>query len=253
MGPKVNSDPLADLRSFMESSMGELKGMIESLRTELVAKTAEVDLLNGKVTVLEEKVNKQEKEIVELKHHATMAEQATRGSAIRIFGLFPQREDVEALGEAKAVAKKAYERVIKPILQAAKTKGAIDAVPQLNTCVETAFAAGKAAVDAQGRSLPPPVVVIFNNKAIRDVVMRHKKANIPAVSAAEKAAGINRLVVVEDLVPVIHKKMKEMMGNDAFDKVWSINGHIRFTVPGDNSVHRVPSPFSSIQDILTSK
>jgi hypothetical protein len=233
--------------------MSELKEMIQSLKTELAAKSAEVTQLNDKVTTLEERVSKQDAEIAELKHHVTVSEQATRGSTIRIFGVTPQQEDVEALGEAKAVAKKAYERVIKPILQAAKAKGAIDAVPHLNTCIETAYTVGKPKADAQGRSLPPPVIVTFNNKALRDVVMRHKKGNIPIVSAAEKAAGVSRIVVVEDLVPAIHRKVKEMMNTGSFDKVWTINGFIRFTVPGDNSVRRVFSPYSTIQDILSSK
>jgi hypothetical protein len=253
MGPKTNPDPIAELKSFMESSMSELKVMFESLRSELAVKSAEVTQLHDKVAVLEEKVAKQDGEIAELKHLTTMAEQATRGSAVRIFGVAPLREEIEALGDAKAIAKKSYDRVIKPILQAAKAKGAIDAVPQFNNCIETAYFAGKSSVDAQGRNLPPPIVVIFNNKAMRDVVMRHKKNNIPPVMAAEKAAGVNRIVVVEDLVPVVHKKVKELMSNDAFEKVWTINGNIRFTVPGDNTVRRVPSPYSSIPDILSSK
>jgi hypothetical protein len=98
-----------------------------------------------------------------------------------------------------------------------------------------------------------PVVVVFNNKAMRDVVMRHKKGNIPATTAAEKAAGVTRIVLVEDLVPAIHKKVKEMSGSDLFEKVWTINGHIRFTLPGDNTVRRVPSPFIAISDLLPKK
>jgi cell division protein FtsL len=61
----------------MESSLNELKGMIESLRVELVAKAEKVTQLNNKVTMLEEKVTKQEAEIADLKHHATVTEQAT--------------------------------------------------------------------------------------------------------------------------------------------------------------------------------
>jgi hypothetical protein len=252
MGPKT-TDPFSELKLFMESSMCELKGMIESLRVELVAKAEEVTQLNSKVIMLEEKVTKQEAEIAELKNHATASEQATRASTIRIFGVAPLLEDVEALGEAKAIAKRAYDRVIKPILQAAKSKGAIDSVPQLNTLIESAYAVGKPRADAQGRGMPPPIIINFHNKALRDVVMRHKKGNIPVVSAAEKAAGVARIVVVEDLVPVIHKKVKEMMGVDTIDKVWTINGFIRFTVPGDNTVRKVQSPYSTIQDILSYK
>jgi hypothetical protein len=62
---------------------------------------------------------------------------------IRIFRVAPLQEDVEALGEAKAIAKRAYDRVVKPILQAAKAKRAIDSVPQLNTLSESAYTAGK--------------------------------------------------------------------------------------------------------------
>jgi hypothetical protein len=254
MGPKANpSDPFAELKTFMENSMSELKGMIESLKTDLATKTAEVSQLKDKVTVLEERVSLQDAEIADLKNYSIMAEQATRGSAIRIFGICPQPEDVEALGEAKAIAKKAYERAIKPILLAAKAKGSIDTVPQLNTCLETAYAAGKATTDAQGRSMPPPVVVIFNSKPIRDVVMRHKKGNIPVTTAAEKAAGVGRIVLVEDLVPAIHKKVKEMSGSGNFEKVWTINGHIRYTLPGDNTVRKVPSPFINISELLPKK
>jgi hypothetical protein len=153
-----------------------------------------------------EKVIRQDAEIAEFKHRTIMAEQATRGIAIRICGIWPQRYDLETLGEARAIAKKAYDRAIKPILEAAKARGAIDAVPPLNACLATAYVAGKPTMDGQGRILPPPVVVVFYNKWLRDVVMCHKKGNIPPATAAEQTAGINRVVLVEDLVPAIHFK-----------------------------------------------
>jgi hypothetical protein len=53
-------------------------------------------------------------------------------------------------------------------------------------------------------------------------------------------------MVFKDLVPVIHKKVKEMMSVDTIDKVRTINCFIRFTVPRDNTMRNVQSPYSTI-------
>ena len=146
--------------------------------------------------------------------------------------------------------KNVYARIIKPILTVAKAKNAIAAVPQADTALIGGYRVG--VPKKGGRTSPLPVVITFNHKETRDLVMRHKRGNIPVPSPQEREAGVKRLVIVEDLTPDTHRKLKEMVEHDAFAKVWTINGSIRFTLAEDpeGAIGKVVSPYCTIQQIL---
>ena len=101
-------------------------------------------------------------------------------------------------------------------------------------------------------SSPQSCVVTINNKELRDLIMRHKRGNIPPPSQQEKDRGVKRTVVVEDLTADTHRKLKELVDHKDFAKVWTINGEIQFTRAADpeGTVGKVVSPYLSVETIL---
>ena len=250
MAPSA-TDQIAALSALVESSVTSLKEIISNNRVELLAKLEEVQLLRTELTVVKNQAAAQGAEILELKTKVNEFEQSSKSKSIRVFGIIVPKEEEEALGANRAAIKRVYDKVIKPILLVAKAKNMIDTVPQLNNCVAEGYRAGLP--PKAGKSGPPPPCVIkFVSKDIRDVILKLKKDNTPPPCQEEKAAGVKRVVVVEDLTPSTHRKLKELVAQQEFEKVWTINGYIRFTLTGDPDkiVRKLSSPFFSNTEIL---
>ena len=49
-----------------------------------------------------------------------------------------------------------------------------------------------------------------------------------------------------------YKRLKEMVASPLVEKVWSVDGRLRYTVPGDKTVRRIKSVFTSIPDNIPS-
>ena len=250
MAPSA-TDQIAALSALVESSVTSLKEIISNNRVELLAKLEEVQLLRTELTVVKKQSAAQGAEILELKTKVNEFEQSSKSKSIRVFGIIVPKEEEEALGANRAAIKRVYDKVIKPILVVAKAKNMIDTVPQLNNCVAEGYRAGLP--PKAGKSGPPPPCVIkFVSKDIRDVILKLKKDNTLPPCQEEKAAGVKRVVVVEDLTPSTHRKLKELVAQQEFEKVWTINGYIRFTLTGDPDkiVRKLSSPFFSNTEIL---
>ena len=95
-------------------------------------------------------------------------------------------------------------------------------------------------------------MVKFLTKEIRDVVLKLKRENTPPPSREEKDAGVKRIIVVEDLTPATHNKLKELVAHADFEKVWTFNGAIRYTLTSDKEkyVRKLASPFTPVPEIL---
>jgi hypothetical protein len=250
-------DTVAQLKVALDASTKTLTDLINSNRDELLAKleSDKVDIiakLQSELTAVRNTVTRQDKEILELKNKVNSLDQQSRSSSIRIFGLNITKEAEDTIGKNKAVMKLAYDRVIKPILDIALEKRTISSVPAINNLIADGFKLQS--TKTGNASAPPACLITFISKEMRDVVLRLKKDNTPPPSAIERAAGIKRIILVEDLTAATHRKLKELVDHEAFAKVWTINGIIRFTLANDqeNVVRKVPSPFLSVQQILDS-
>jgi hypothetical protein len=172
---------------------------------------------------------------------------------IRVSGLSVSDSDMNQHGFEKAIIKRVYDRIVKPILSVAKNNGDIDSVPTMLNVLEQGFIVSKGSKDKQGRVLPPILAVRFTNRFLRNTVMRLRRDHMPAPSDAERAAGISRYYVNEDLTSDTAQKVKELRSNDLVERVWTIDGRIRFTRPGDNSVIKLGSPYVSLEKALSKK
>jgi hypothetical protein len=101
---------------------------------------------------------------------------------------------------------------------------------------------------------PPPIIIKFANPHHRLAILRAKKENnTSSPTDAERTAGFKRFVLVEDLTPVNHKTLKDLNSDERVEKVWSVDGRIRFVLSGDDkSVKRVKSVFDSVESIISS-
>ena len=238
---------LAALRALIEDSTKSLTALINYNRDELLAKFEEV---KTELTAVKSVATAQSKEIFILKTKMNEFEQQDKARSLRIFGLRITKEDDEALGTNKAVVKRIYDRIVKPILTIAKSKNMIDSVPQLGNCLVEGYRVGP---PPKSDSATPPLVVKFLTKEIRDVVLKLKRENTPPPpSREEKDAGVKRIIVVEDLTPATHNKLKELVAHADFEKVWTFNGAIRYTLTSDKEkyVRKLASPFTPVPEIL---
>lgn len=243
--------PAMDISTIPEGAT--LEDKMDIVIQLLLKQSRQLTLYEEKITTLE-KDNKKlsatvtslNREVHNLKNAVNHSEQQTRGYSVRLFGLSMTEEETGATDGGKALATRIYDKILKPILVAAKTKGP---VPGCSSVVEECFRVGRAGPD---KSKPPPVVVKFCTKQIRLTVMRNKKAGMPAPSAVDIANGIKRYVIVEDLTKDSLKMLKSLAADERVGKVWSIDGSIRFSLAGDktNKVHRVGSVYDQLEAIV---
>ena len=245
MAPKAPAQPT------MES--------LEAKIDKLLSKVDELSAMQVKVVKLEEanvtlsmQVASLNKEVTLLKEKDNSRDQQSKCNSVRLFGLRISEEEKEDGG--KSLTKRVYDQIVKPVLVAAKSNKQIDVLPQLSNAIVEAYRirpnASKPIISGQPPPLPPPIIVKFANQAVRLAFLRNKRASLPNPSADETAAGTLRYTVVEDLTETNYKKLREMADSSEVEKVWSVDGRLRFTVPGDKTIRRVKSVFASVADII---
>ena len=148
-----------------------------------------------------------------------------------------------------------YDSVVKPVLAAAKANKMIDVLPQLANAITEVYRVRVFTTQELIPGLPPPpppppapVIIKFANPAIRLAFLRCKKEHTPAPLDSDKAAGTKKYTASEDLTGPTYKMFKAMVDSPLVDKVWTVDGRLRFTVPGDKSVKKVKSVFVSVAD-----
>ena len=238
-------DSIKAMEGKMASSFEALHATIAGLQSRLEVKDAEVRSLKK---VQDELLS----DVLFLKSELNNIKQAEKGSNLRVFGLSVAADEIAAIGDSKAIMKKAYETILKPILTAAKANGAISSVPGVTTLLVAAHPAGKPTKDKQGRTLPPPCIIKFQSTEMRNVVLKYKKAHMPNPTDAEKAGGIRKFLLAEDLTKPTHDMFKKLIEDSRVNTVWTISGSLRYTLAGDEkkNVHRVVSPYLPIDSIL---
>ena len=198
---------------------------------------------------------RQRDELKELKVAVNDLQQCSRLSYLRVFGVGVSEDEVNRVGQDKAVTSKVYEKILEPLLRGAKSRGLIPTVPSLDSVLTEGFRSGRPSEDEQGRSIPPPLVVKFASKQIRDAVLRCKKEFMPSPTHADKAAGVKRYALVEDLTRPTHQLFRALVDDKRVGAVWTVDGKIRFTKCDDESkkIHKVFSPFATVEDLMKKK
>ena len=222
----------------------------------LLTKVEEISVLQAKVNSLEmtvhnlmERVTCLDKEVSTLKEVVNNREQQSRNNSIRLYGLCSSEQDTKDGG--KMLAKRVYDSFVKPVLAAAKAGKHIEAVPSQTNSILEVYRVQSNQVRIPGQAPPPPspIVVKFTSHSLRLAFLRNKKASLPPPSEDDKAAGTKKYAAVEDLTGPTYKKFKEMVESSLIEKVWSVEGRLRYMVHGDKSVYKVKSVFDSLAEI----
>jgi len=247
-----------NLETAMKASADEKLNLLLNAVSQLLLGQEKIEKLTANVVALEMKVAAQETvintlelDVKKLKESANDRDQQSRENVIRLFN-FPMSSDDNAADQGKALANRVYERILKPVIVAAKAKDDLGSVQQCNNVIDDCFRIGKPSLK-DGILRPSPVIIKLRSKQLKQAIMKNKKASLPSPSDREKTAGIKRFVLVEDLTSPTFKKLSEILADERVDKAWTIEGQIRFVLVGnDKSVKKVKSVFDPTCQIIES-
>lgn len=239
-------DVLSKKFDDLDTKIGSLTSITTTLRADVDNNQAAINTLR---TEFETFKSNSQAEVKQLKTSFNNREQSLRSSVVRIFNM-PVIIG-ESIDNYKALAARAYDRLIRPALVAAKAAGDLGAVPQQQNAVEACYRVFQQKEQVPGGP-PAPVVVRLASRHIKFLVMKYRKA-AAAPSEAERGAGAKFLIVVEDLTPSSHKMLKLLQSDDRVEKVWSINGQIHYSLPGQSGFKKVKSVFDPVDSFLPPK
>ena len=253
----AKSDPKLDailLRLNKLDTLDSVVDKLDSLSATVNSISAQVNTLQGKVECNTQSIANLRSEFEHFKEESTREmrsvkntlnwrEQQLRANTVRLFN-FPVGPD-----ETSNLPACMYDRIIKPLLTAAKAAGDIASVPQVQNTLETAYRAFTQEEPVEGAP-PPPIVIRFATRALKIATLKQRRHNMPEPSEGEKRVGVKRFVIVEDLTPPAHKLLKALQADSRTDKVWSVNGQICYSVPNKSGYKKVRSVFDSVDIIL---
>jgi uncharacterized coiled-coil protein SlyX len=241
---------IQDQLNLVISMLTEQAKTLNETRNMLAESQAKVTVLENKVSALESKVSVLESDLLTIKEVTNNREQASKLCSIRVHGLPVTDDELAATDGGKTLSNKVYDRVLKPILVAAKAKGDISSVPHCPNVVEECYRAGRPTKSGK----PAPVVVKISNKNLRLAILRNKRSNIPLPLETERTEFVKRFTVVEDLTGPTFRLLKQLQDQDSVARAWTVEGRIRFvTNENPNTVKSVKSVFMPIEAILSSK
>jgi hypothetical protein len=224
---------LAELTSIVKSyaeRFDRLETILTETRRENTALKAALQLKEGEITKLKEKVNDQE--------------QYVRGWSLRILNLQLPPEDATY---PDRVMQHAFKKVFEPIFQGALSRNIINAIPSPHSIIETAHI-----LPAKKDSINT-VIVRFYSRNIRNMLFRLKREFAPK-SAPNTRAEPGRYLYpfFEDLTRTNFDKLRAISGHPDVQSCWSVGGVIRFKLKNSDVIRKVKSVFASVEDILKS-
>jgi len=202
-----------------------------------------------RVTALETTVSSLSNEVHTLKNIVNSHEQSLRSATIRITG-FPFTAEEKLARDNQALKERVYNRIIGPTLAVAASRGLTPSLPLSSAVISSCYRVGAPSARPD-TATPPPLVVRLANSQIKVDIMKCKKEAKVGPSDQEKAIGLKRFFISEDLTQPAFKKLKELQNCEAIEKAWSIDGRLNFMLPGSTVIHRVASVFDDLEAILS--
>jgi hypothetical protein len=231
----------------VQDQLQEILGLLKAQGSDISETKKMLADSQARVAHLEKKVSTLEREVKTLKEASNDRDQAAKSRTVRIFGVPSADEETKSSDGGKSFYTKVYDRILKPCLNTAKSNGDLQSVPHFTTAIESVYRAGKSAIPSR----PAPLVVTFTNESFRMAIMRNKKSSLPTPTAPERDIGIRRFMIVEDLTPATFQMLKSLKSREEIDKIWSIEGKLRFKLKGQENIVKVKSVFDSVESILS--
>jgi len=201
-----------------------------------------------RVSKLELTVSSLSQEVHTLKNVVNAHEQSQRSSTIRITG-FPFTTEEKMSRDNNILKKRIYDRILSPILSVAASRGLLDSTPTCNSTISSCYRVGAPSAKPD-TAAPPPLVVKLTSPQLKIDLMRCKREAKVGPTDQEKATGLKRFWISEDLTQPAFKKLKELQNCVHIEKAWSVDGRLHFMLPDNDVIHRVSSVFDDIVVIL---
>jgi hypothetical protein len=230
------------------SSELSMEEMVKHIFTTVNRIDATLSEQQKKITDCEAKIQHLDRQVYDLQNIVNLREQELRGLSVRISG-FPFNDDEKASQDGRVLSKRVYDRILLPMLNYAKSRNEIDKIPTLQNTISNCYRVGPNSAKTNTSS-PPQIVLKFSNEQVRLAILKNKRQHTPAPTNDEKAAGIVRFTIAEDLTPQCFKLLRELQRNEDVTKAWTTEGKIRFTVRGNTTVHRVKSVYDPAYVII---
>jgi len=249
MPPKADNSVIEKLDKLL-AGQDELKKSHDELKKSLDLSLKRIDELEAQAAVLTGRLDEQEETILQLRNSLNTREQKEKLNAIRVNNFPVMEDEVSHTTEgAAALASKVFNRVLKPVLEAAITNGALDALPAPSRVISKIYRAGRSVVTTSANR-PPPLVITFADPVVRMAILRFKRNNIPAPNTSEKSVGTKKFIISEDLTTANYHLLWEIQGRDEVEKAWTAGGVIHFVKTGDSAVKKARDVFLPIDQIL---
>ena len=223
----------------LEFTVGNISSAVDNLARNVQANTEDILNLRYEFEAFKKETVA---ELRSVKHSLNLREQQLKSTQVRVFN-FPVAADEET-----SLSPRIYDRILKPLLAAAKAAGDLGSVPQVQNVVESCYRILYKEEPAAGQP-PPPIIIRFVNKQLKIAVLKQRRHAMPTPSEGEQKKGIKRFVIVEDLTPPAHKLLKALQDDERTDTVWSVNGQIHYSLPGKTGYKKVRSVFDHIDQI----
>ena len=98
-----------------------------------------------------------------------------------------------------------------------------------------------AAANTEG---PPQVIIKVSSKPIKVAILKQRK-NLPKPTGQDK-----KYILVEDLTPASHKMLTAISKSKMAEKVWTIDGAIKYTIAGQQGIKTVKSVFDPLNKVF---
>jgi hypothetical protein len=247
--PPPNSTMEENIRFLIQCAV-DTNMQLKETNNQLQETKALLTSNQARIASVEETVSVLQTEVRQLKEIVNVREQQSRNLTVRIHGLPVSDEELNGPDAAAAAAKNAYERIVCPLLSAAKSNGKIPSTPSLQNAISKAYRSSKPS--ANSKSTPPPIIVHLPTPAVKTAILIMRKDSLPKPTEQERNAGIKRFYLSEDLTPPTHSFLRLLKDDKRTSRVWSVDGQIRFTKEGDrdNFVYKVKSVFDPIDSLF---
>ena len=226
-------------------ALGPMTAMLTELKDSISTVKEEVRSLQFESSAHADRLDALEKDMRSQKDLANKQQQQLRSLTVRLLN-FPvsagEKED-----NNNGLKTHVYDRILKPLLSAAKSSKALSTLPQLGSVIEACFRS----FNSTSASSPPPVIIKLVSRPIKLALLNHRK-DLAKPTAEEIAAGISKFALVEDLTYDTHKTLIALSKSSKTAKVWTQDGAIRFILTGKSAVNSVKSVYDPVQKIIDS-
>jgi hypothetical protein len=231
--------PMEVLQEEMNEKLTSLMEKVNSLSDALRSVKRENEQL--KTTV-----QNQADEIADLRNVINDRELHARSWSIRALNIPIPAEQETSNG---AVMEIVYKELIAPVLEGAKAKGEIPAVPPCHNLIETAHI-------LPGKGSRKPVIIRFFSRYWRSLLFRYRKefapreGPAPAPTAADRRPAKMCYPFYEDLTRATFKQLMTIQQHEQVVSAWTVSGVVRFKVKDSDVIYKVSSIYDTVEDLV---